>query len=108
MDGESLEKRLEMFEEQLRKMAEAVITLTRIEERQIQHNKEIGQLHNTQKEVSNEAFKRLRAIEANLSINTTKISISDKIWWTTITVILSTTLAYVLKYVLFNGAAIGP
>ena len=90
MDDEELARRLEMFEAQLEKMAEAVITLARIEERQLSHNREITQLHTNQKEISNEAFKRLRSIEAKLTINTTKMGTGERFWWILITALVAT------------------
>ena len=107
MDDEELSRRIELLEAQLEKLAEAVITLARIEERQLQHNKEIEQIHANQKEISNEAFERLRSIEAKLTINTTKMSISDKVWWMIVTVIISTTLALIIKHILLSGVATG-
>ena len=98
MDEESLEKRLDIFEEQLKRMTQAIITLARVEERQLHHTKELENLYKGQ----GECFKRLRTVEANLVVNTTKMGTGERFWWILVAAMISTGVG-ILTYNTFGG-----
>lgn len=80
-----LEERLEIFEEQLRKMADALVTLARIEERQSYLAKDLDKLQKDQ----TECFKRLREVESAVDINITKMGTGEKFLWIVVTVTIT-------------------
>jgi len=84
MDDQYLQQRLDTFErnqmqisDKVDKMADAVLVLARVEERQLNDHQELHEL----KKGQDKLFDRLRIAESNQAVNTSKMGSGEKVFW---------------------------
>lgn len=85
----NIDKRLDKFEQKLDKLAEAVLAIARIEERQAQTSRSIERLFNKQEEQD----RQIVVINQLLQTNKTKINFGERLFW-----IVATAAIGVLTY----------
>jgi len=88
----SIDKRLDKFEQKLDKLAEAVLAIARIEERQAQTSRSIERLFTKQEEYD----KQFAIINQSLQTNKTKVTIGERLGWIIVTGLISL-LTYFFK-----------
>lgn len=91
-DTTYIKTKLQNMEADLAKMADALVTIARIDERQVSHMRDLNAL----KKDMDGCFIRLNRIESRISANTAKSNIGEKLLLILITSIISVTITMVV------------
>lgn len=70
-------KRLDRFESKLDKLADAVLTIARVEERQSQHARTMERIWSSMESMNT----RLSTVETLQSKESVKIGFGERVWW---------------------------
>lgn len=85
-----LKEKIDSFEMQLSKMTEAIITLAKVEERQLTHSKE---LDTTKRDIA-AIQKDIVNLKVHISSTASKLKMGERAWW----LIFAAVLAAGVKY----------
>ncbi len=86
-------KRLDRFEDKLDKLASAVLTIARIEERQAQHGRTVERIWSAVEKLTT----RVEALEKAGVKQTVKVNFGERMFWSIVTAGLGM-LAFYLKF----------
>ena len=92
---QTIKERLDKFETKIDKLAEAVLAITRIEERQAQYARSMERAFSKIDEIDNKLNSKVEGLERDISLirekanlNQQKIGMGERVWWIVVTAVV--------------------
>jgi len=89
--SDELNSRLDRFERKLDQVADALLTLVRVEERQVHHENSSAQLRKWVEDHE----QRISAVEKVTIVNRVKLGFGERVWWSGFSLVLATAAWFV-------------